>query len=339
MAGRPYKDIEDFTERCKLSKTPVIELIKAGAFDKYIDSNDEDDKTRRKVAMEYYLRQNSNLKKKINLQNMNGLIQYNLIPEKYEKQKQAYLINKELKKNKYGSVYFIPAQYKDYFNDKDIVIVKNEEAIPQKEWEKIYEDEMDILRAWMKNNQEQILNQYNDILFKEVWDKYAAGSVSAWEMESLCFYYHEHELANVDRKKYGIVNFNSLPENPEVDYFFRSGGREIPIYKLYRIAGTVIGKNDIKSSISLLTVDGVVNVKFNKEYYALYNRQLSEVQPDGTKKIVDKSWFTRGNKIVVTGYRREDSFRAKRYNNVPGHTLYKIQEVKEDGSLILTHDR
>ena len=37
---------------------------------------------------------------------------------------------------------------------------------------------------------------------------------SSWEMEALCFYYHEHELKNINRARYGISNFFDLPEEP-----------------------------------------------------------------------------------------------------------------------------
>ena len=30
---------------------------------------------------------------------------------------------------------------------------------------------------------------------------------------------------------------------------------------------------------------------------------------------------------MVTGFRRDDMFVAKRYNSTPGHTLYKITDV------------
>ena len=43
--------------------------------------------------------------------------------------------------------------------------------------------------------------------------------------------------------------------------------------------------NDNKASITLLTPSGVVTVKFTKEYYAQYKKQLSELQDDGTKKV------------------------------------------------------
>ena len=197
---------------------------------------------------------------------------------------------------------------------------------------------MDEARNWLKENQEKVLNQYNNLLFKETWNKYATGNISAWEMESLCFYYHKHELADIDKYKYGIVNFSTLSYEPEVDYFFKRAGRDIPIFKLYKIAGTIISKNNTKASVAILTTDGVVNVKFTKEYYAMYNRQISEVQADGSKKVLEKGWFSRGTKIMVTGYRREDTFVAKTYKTTPTHQLYRIVNVN-NSNITLEHER
>ena len=184
-----------------------------------------------------------------------------------------------------------------------------------------------------------MLNKFNEVLFKEAWDKYAQGSISEWEMESLCFYYHEHELSHINKNKYGLVNFNSLSSEPDIDYMFKRNGKDIPIYKIYRIAGTVISKNDTRSSISLLTTDGVVNVKFSKEYFAMAARQISEKQEDGTKKITEKGWFVRGTKLLVQGYKRDDTFVGKTYSKTIGHQLYKITNINKDGTLELQHER
>jgi DNA polymerase-3 subunit alpha len=119
-----------------------------------------------------------------------------------------------------------------------------------------------------------------------------------------------------------------MPSIPEVDYFFQRNGVQIPIYKLHRIAGTVIGKNDTRHSVILLTTSGVVSVKFTRDYYAMFNRQLSEKDETGKKHIVEKGWFTRGTKILVTGYRRDDTFVTKKYKNTGGHQLYKITNVQ-----------
>ena len=183
-----------------------------------------------------------------------------------------------------------------------------------------------------------MLKKFNTVLFKEYWDKYAQGNISAWEMESLCFYYHEHELAHVNTYKYGIANFFDLPTEPPIDSMFKRNGKDIPIYQTFKIIGTVINKNDVKSSITILTTKGIVTVKFTKEYYAMYNRQLSEIQEDGTKKITEKGWFTRGTKVMITGFRRDDMFIAKSYTKTQTHQLYKILEI-DGGNMKLEHER
>ena len=198
---------------------------------------------------------------------------------------------------------------------------------------------MEIAKVWLKENEEKVLKEYNYLLFKEMWDKYAKGSTSAWEMESLCFYYGRPELADVNFLKYGISDFFDMPTEPEVDYYFKRNGKDIPIYKTYKIIGTVISKNDSRSSISLLTTSGVVNVKFTKEYYAMFNRQISEPQEDGTKKVMEKGWFTRGTKVMCTGFRRDDMFVTKTYTHTPTHQLYKITNVDDKGNMELAHER
>ena len=153
-------------------------------------------------------------------------------------------------------------------------------------------------------------------------------------------YLSDEELANIDKDRYGLVDFDTLPEVPEVDYFFKRNGKDIPIYKTYKIIGTVIGKNDAKSSISLLTTTGVINVKFTKEYFAMFARQISEKQEDGKKKVMEKGWFQRGVKVMCTGFRREDTFVCKSYKHTPTHQLYKITSISKDGTLMeIEHER
>ncbi len=59
----------------------------------------------------------------------------------------------------------------------------------------------------------------------------------------------------------------------------------------------------------------------------MYNRQISEIDNTGVKKVKEKGWFTRGTKLLITGYRRDDTFVCKRYKSTGGHSLYKITEV------------
>ena len=108
---------------------------------------------------------------------------------------------------------------------------------------------------------------------------------------------------------------------------------------MYRIVGTVISKNDQRHSISLLTPQGVVPVKFTRDMYAMYKKQISEIQPDGKKKVIEKGWFVRGTMLMINGFRRDDMFIAKRYASTSGHTVYKITSIDEQGNVTLENER
>lgn len=345
ITNRPYTGIADFMNKCPLNKSAMISLIKAGAFDKIETKHGKEFNIEPRIfVMVYYLSKVCEAKKKLTLQNFNGLLQHDLVPQELDFQKRTFAFNKYLKSNcKIGKYYQFDSPcekfYNDYFNLEELDVINGITCILQTKWDKIYQGVMDGAREWLKENQQQVLKEYNTMLFKEYWDKYAQGNISSWEMEALCFYYHDHELKNVNKQKYGLVNFNDLSPEPDIDYFFKRNNKEIPIYKIYKIAGTVINKNDTRSSITLLTTDGVVAVKFSKEYFAMAARQISERQEDGTKKVVEKGWMTRGTKLLVQGFRREDMFIAKTYAKTNGHQLYKILNINDKGDLILTHER
>ena len=343
-ASRPYAGIADFMSKCPLNKSAMISLIKAGAFDKVDRDNAAAAGVEPRIwTMVYYLSKVCEAKKRLTLQNFNGLLQHELIPQELDFQKRTFVFNKYLKANqKVGKYYvFNPSCeefYNKFFDADQLEIINGLTCILQTRWDKIYQDVMTEARTWLQEYQEEMLKKFNMMLFKEYWDKYAQGNISAWEMESLCFYYHEHELAHVNTYKYGIANFFDLPTEPPIDSMFKRNGKDIPIYQTFKIIGTVINKNDVKSSITILTTKGIVTVKFTKEYYAMYNRQLSEIQEDGTKKITEKGWFTRGTKVMITGFRRDDMFVAKSYTKTQTHQLYKILEV-DGGNMKLEHER
>lgn len=343
IAGRPYSGIVDFMRRCPLNKTVMVSLIKAGAFDK-IDEHwaKEICAEPRFAIMAFYILSVYGGKTKLNLQNFSTLMQKGLVPDELDLQKRVFAFNKYLKEKKVDKYYLLDDNcltfYNNYFSEENLSVINGHTCILQSAWDKIYKKVMDNARNWLKDNQNEVLNQLNTTLFMESWNKYASGNISDWEMESLCFYYHKHVLASVNTVKYGLSNFFELPTTPVIETTFKRNGKDIPIYKTYKIVGTVIGKNDTRSSISLLTLDGVVNVKFTKEYFAMYNRQLSEVQPDGSKKVVEKSWFTRGTKIMVTGFRRDDMFQTKTYKHTKTHQLYQIMAI-HNGDIELEHER
>jgi DNA polymerase-3 subunit alpha len=340
IKNRPYASPKDFLIRVKPDKQAMISLIKGGAFDDMED---------RKFVMAWYLWETCDKKKRITLQNMAGLMKYDLIPNNTEAMilaKRVYEFNRYLKAacKGHGDSYILDERALNFMmeigEDRLLTVCGNNFELNAKEWDKkIYQKHMDIIREFLNNNKDELLDQLNSEIFMEDWNKYAKGTISAWEMEVLCFYYHEHELSRVNADRYGFVDFFSLPEDPEIDRTFVKSGKEIHIFKLHRICGTCIAKNKTKGTVTLLTTTGVVNVKFRKEYFSLFDKQISERQVDGTKKIVEKSWFNRGNMIVVTGIRSGDDFVSKKYASTGGHQLYKIDNVLENGELRLKDTR
>ena len=98
-------------------------------------------------------------------------------------------------------------------------------------------------------------------------------------------------------------------------------------------------KNDTKNYVVLLTKTGVVNVKLSRDQYAKYKKRISEIQPDGSKKIVEQGWFTRGRMLMFTGYKSDDiTFRVKTYKNTMTHQIYLIEDVIGD-EIKLRHER
>ena len=343
IENRPYSSIKDFYYKVKPTKQTMISLIKGGAFDEMED---------RKFAMAWYLWETCDKKTRITLQNMPSLIKYNMLPEDTEERimaRRVYEFNRYLKAITKAD----PYAYKDMYSldtraisflyeidCEELTITDNiSHFLRIKDWDKVYQKYMDVFRDWIAKDKNEILTKLNTIIFKEDWDKYAQGNISSWEMEALCFYYHEHELAHLNQYRYGFADFNKLPEDPVIDRTFTKGGKEIKIFKLDKICGTCIAKNKVKSTVTLLTTTGVVNVKFRKEYFSLFDKQISVRGEDGVKHVVEKSWFNRGNMIVVNGMRSGDDFISKKYASTSGHQLYRIEKINEDGTLELKDHR
>ena len=333
---RPYESLEDFQKKVKGNKRIMISLIKSGAFNSF---------GTREEIMQKYIWKECEPKKRITLQNFNGLMERGLIPDELDFERRLFVFNKALRKFcKLDDVYTLPDNFYDFYEqffDVDLVhIYDGNLAIKQETWKKLYTKGMEKARAYFKEHQDELLKQLNDSLFQEMWNKYAGGTLADWEMDSLGFYYEKHPLKNIDTIGYNIIEYDSLSEDPIVEYTFRRNGFEIPIFKTVRICGTVIAKDDTKSCISLLTPgSGVVTVKMNRDYYARLNRQMSEVQIDGTKKVREKGWFTRGTKLIFNGFRRNGMFFVKKYSRTKSHQCYKITRIDVDGSVKMTHLR
>ena len=205
--------------------------------------------------------------------------------------------------------------------------------IKQTDWKKLYDKQMNHIRDYIKTNQKELLEKVNSKLFNDIWDKYCLGSLSKWEMDSVSYYSHEHELAGVDTKYYGFSDFKELDETPDVERVIMIKGKEVPIFKIRRIIGTVLDRDKLKKTVTLLTTSGVVMVKIYGDVFTHYDKQISEKGADGKKHVIEKSWLSRGNKIIVTGIRRDSDFLAKKYSRTPWHLVELITQINENGTI------
>ena len=361
---QPYTSVEDFYNKMqefkseadenKFGDTAMITLIKAGCFD-------ELENRPRKQIMEDFVRKISSPIKNLKIGNIEDLKEMGLLTSaqkkyelrlyrfrKYVCQKKFFVYQSGKSpttafyklERKYAEPYFFEnfeihmKEGKDYDYTEDGYIMVKKGSL-----DRVFE----ILTEDFKNNvltNPEFLNKINEKKFQDIWDDKASGSISKWEMDSLCFYYHEHELANVNKNLYNISNFDELNPSPEIANVYYYRGQEKPRFKLTRICGTVLDRDKMKNTVTLLTPDGVVEVKFYKGQFGFYDRQISEVNEDGSKTVLEKSWFSRGSKLLITGYRRDTQFVPKNYkDSIFKHSVQLILNVDEDGKLELQSDR
>ena len=339
----------------------MVQLIKAGCFTE-LHSKD------RTETMDWFLNKYAfTPSEKITMQQFNKLKELEIVPESLDLPVRMvnfkkYVLDdeglcekhidegKKIPKRGYHDGYYILDNnsqpfFKEHFTEDSVVKTKGDYYIVS---EKLFTKEVDSyiqpLKDWFDSS--DTLKLYNEALYKTIWDKYASGTLPSWSMQALSFYDGEHELEHINEELYGVVNFFDLPEEPEpYDYYTRyidGSPKQIPKFKISRIAGTVINADNLHCMVTLLTKYGAVNVKFNKGHYAFYNKQISaKLDPNSDKKtVLEKSWLSRGSKIIIAGIRREDSFRPMIYKDtIYQHTVNRVQEIHEDGTLLLQSER
>ena len=335
IANRPYSSIEDLTSKVKINKPQVVNLIKSGAFDFLGD---------RYEVMKKYIISVSDTKKRVTLQNMKMLIDFGLIPDEFDLVKRVYNFNKYLKKMKNGDIYYEldNIAFNFYSSNFDVDKLEQSESsesglkIKQLIWDSIYQKYMDKIRPYIKANNEKLLNQINEKIISDIWDKYCKGNISHWEMESISCYIHPHEFNDINPNSQNWDNFNELPEEPVIERYIPIKGKMVPILKLNRIAGTVLDRDKNKKTVTILTnTNNVVTIKIYGGAFASYDRQISEKGADGHKHVLRKSEFSRGNKIIVVGVRDGDNeFRCKKYSKTPYHLVETIIGI-ENGKPII----
>lgn len=320
IENRPYTSYEDFRARVKTTKPQIITLIKSGAFDDF-----EPDRAK---LLRDYAAELAETKKNLTLANIPSLLEYNVLPEEAAEYIELYQFNKFLNKNKRDKVIFLTSHALSYYLEKfDADALQSENTLLEKDWKRQYDKAIEPLRQFIKDNRDMLLDELNNKLIEEQVLQICQGNISKWEMEAMSFYYHDHELANIDPDYYDVIPFDELPEDPQIDKIIKG---DIKLYKLSCIYGTVLDKNKIKNSISLLTPDGVVNVKIWKNQYAKYDKQISAIQPDGKKKVMERSWFSRGTLLFIQGIRRNDTFIPKAYKSSK-HRIPIMKIVDIDG--------
>lgn len=343
ITNRPYASFTDFYNRNTFQGTLVtpskfIQLIKAGCFDEF-------NSDRIKVMKAYFLLstpQKSSLTT-ANLPEIQRLklpMPKNIIAplnfKKYVCSKQFFYNNHPKFKSK--KIYWLDEKAQKYFDTH----FKN---LMQEDVDYWYDDEgrtMIVdksLDKYIKNSTEQVKDFINTSEFlkqhriacvkAKMAEKLPNMNANHWSFEALSYYSSEHELACINKEMYGVTTFDQLPEQP-VFIDKKRGNREWKQYALSRIMGTIIARNDPHYTITLLDVnDNVVQCKFDSNSYPFYKMTISE-QNGSSKQIMDASWFNRGQCLVLTGYRNEDTFRVKTYkNSIYPHKLQKVLFINE----------
>lgn len=331
IKNRPFTSIQEFLTKVKLNKVQMVNLIKCGAFDKLMNQPREE-------IMKQYIASIADKKQRLTLQNMNMLINYNLIPPEMELYKKFFLFNKFLKANKNNTYYILNEAAINYISNYfDADIIDNGNQISQKIWDNIYKRSMEPMRIYLKEHNAEILAKLNNALYQEMYNKYASGNISHWEMESISFYSHPHELSDY---QYLFDDFFTLPEFPELEYsFLGKDGNEIKVYQLNKIIGTVIDKNKLKNTVTLLTPTGVVNIKIYKSQYAIYDKQLSNKDIEGHKHVIEYSWFKRGTLLMIQGIRNGQDFIPKKRKDSIYPIISKIIGINENNNLKFQFER
>lgn len=344
LSNRPYTSFTDFYNKnaykgSLVTKSKFIQLIKAGCFDEF-------EPDRRVVMRQYFILSTPNVTS-LAMNNI-GQIKAARVPipksiiGPYNFRK--YVCNRQFRfgphpKFKSKTLYWLDDMAQRYFNARcknsltegvDYWFDSDAEnwVVVDKSLEKLLAPSIETLKDYI--NTPEFLDKFNKARAKQSMIESVDGlDVNRWSFQSCAFYSQEHELANVDLAKYSISHFSDLPEEPQfVERSF--GKRSWKQFELSAICGTVIGRTDSHHLVTILTPDNeVVNVKMNDGAFAHYKAQLSAINPDGTKTVIEKSWLERGSLLICCGYRRgTDEFVTKKYKaSIFPSQLMKITSI------------
>ena len=353
LSNRPYTSFTDFYNKnaykgSLVTKSKFIQLIKAGCFDEF-------EPDRRIVMRQYFTLSTPNVTS-LAMNNI-GQIKAARVPipksiiGPYNFRK--YVCNKQFKygnhpKFKSKTLYWLDQKALKYFENHckssmvegvDYWFESDRWVVVDKSLEKLLAPSIETLKAYI--NTPEFLDKFNKARAKQSMIESVDGlDVNRWSLDSCSFYSKQHEYADVDAVKYNIMPFEQLPEEPVfITQSFR--GREWKQFALSQIMGVVLARNDNNHIVTILDYhDNVVNVKFDGGLYSYMKQQMSIINPDGSKTVTDKSWFARGQGLILTGYRYGDDFRIKNYSrSVFPYKVIRVDGINDDGSLELTTER
>lgn len=383
IKNKPYKSLKDFYNKLVKNKREVvtstgkkqmksyvtngqiINLIKAGSFDTL-------ENKKREAILEEYIFLTNPPKKKLTSTDIGMMSEMGIIPSDFKNEVRYYNFRKFImtlpkyqdeetksivwykidcdEDTEYTNEFFLNnfaiemEEGRDYFYDEKGIINIALKTNRKGSFEDVYNRKMNFLADWLSSKES--IDYYNKIKFENTKREVMDGTISSWEMESMGFYYHEHELNNINSDKYIISNFFELNEDPTIIGYNQYKDIKYPKYELSNIVGTVLDRDKNKHFVTLLTPQGVIGVKFYDGQFGFYDRTISiddgiNEKTGKPKKItLEESWFKRGNLLYITGFRRGDNFHPKRYkNSIYQHTVQLIKEVKENGDLIMQSDR
>lgn len=308
IENRPFKSLEDYYTRMintKLTSTKkTISLIKSGAMDHL------ENMSRRHIMAEL-------VKLEIPQKDKVTMVQLpyyrDIIPSEFNKLLELHDFRSRIKgKNKEPMNKDIEQEFiKKYSKHVDYKFT-DELEIDIKSFEKYYNKEIKPLKEEIKNP--VYAQEFTKKKRQEYWLKECQGSISEWEIDTILFNSDEFVIDTEQVfERHKITEFNDLKNLP----FIGTNERGFREYEINAITGVVVGYNNQKKLVYVLTKEsGVVTIKMSRKKYTHYQEKTES----------DDSWWLRGTKLVLLGYKNGEAFYVK------GNQIYRKPVIKINGS-------
>ena len=341
MENRPFSSLEDFIDRVSPTFSQMLGLIKAGCF------NNMCKKTQRGVLAQFLQLEADKrfpIKEKLTAVQLKKMLDLGWKPAEFLDEIRVFKFKKyiDAKQNDAANKRYVLTEeqcqkFFQTFIEPKLNMAKNEyEILPggvigvkasalKRVHDGYIQKVVDFLNT--EEGRKAFQNMVQGDFIKDTTERYFYGSESRWEMETMSFYYSGHELESVNAGLYGIMNFDTLPETGDTS--------------VHAIAGTVVGTDNTKHIVTVLTKYGIVSVKFFGETYARFNKKISTIDPETKKKtVIDDTWFKRGTKLIFHGQRRENMFYCKGLKTTYGvRYAGLIEDIHTDGTLDIRYRR